>query len=136
MLKVMTNNHRFLKLPGRDGLEVVFINGHAKDVIMKCSELIYEGWQLAADPLAGYFSRPNPYHTVFLQKGGEARIRGEDLIRLDRTLEQWDRYDNVIPVTDRLLKDYCELDFSIACSTMDGLIKIPGLTDKYYKRGY
>jgi hypothetical protein len=127
-LIILTNNPKVNDYLLGKCLNAVYIDGHAKDVISSSCDYIYVGWRLAADPLAGYLSRPNPYHTIFLQKDPRDRVRGEDLVRLKRASQQWERYDNIIPMTDRLYKDYEELDFSIAVSTLEGLTK----TQYYY----
>lgn len=124
-LIILTNNPKLNDHLREENINIIFVDGHAKDVIMNSCDYVYMGWRLAADPLAGYFSRPNPYHTIFLQKDSKGKVRGEDLIRLKRTLEQWNRYDNIIPMTDRLSDDYKELDYSIAVSTLEGLTKTP-----------
>ena len=115
----VTNNPKIKEHFHEINREVIFVEGHAKDVMEKCSELVYGGLRLAADPLAGYFSRPNPYHTVFLEQN-HGRVRGDDLVRLQKTLEQWDKYGNIILMTERLLEDYKELDRSIALCTWEG----------------
>jgi hypothetical protein len=124
-LKILTNNRSVFERFIHQGQDVLFVEGHAKRVIEDCRSWIYEGWQLAADPLAGYLSRPNPYHTFFLQRDQDGKVRGKHLLRLERTAEQWSKYDNVIPMTDKLWRDYAELDCSIASSTLDGLLKNP-----------
>lgn len=124
-LLIVTNNTRLYRHLSDIKMDAILIDGHAKDVIRTCCDHIYEGWRLSADPLAGYLSRPNPYHTIFLQKDSNNRVWGKDLIRLERTFEQWSKYDNIIPMTARLLKDYEELDYSIAQSTLEGLLKTP-----------
>jgi hypothetical protein len=128
-LKILTNNPRVLAQFTHLNQHVEFVEGHAKDVIEDCQHCIYNSWKLAADPLAGYFSRPNPYHTIFLQKGRDEKVYGEHLLRLKRTAEQWEKYDNVIPMTEKLWKDYEELDYSFAMSTLNGLLRNPVFYD-------
>ena len=124
-LKVLTNNSKVFGRFTYINLDTIFIKGHAKDVINSCYPWIQKGWRLAADPLAGYFSRPNPYHTIFLQKGKNTQCIPKDITRLERTIEQWDKYDNIIPMTDKLWHDYEELDLSIASCTLNGLLRNP-----------
>ncbi len=123
MIKVITNNPGIEKNFENKALEILFVQGHAKDVIKKCEDFISSGWRLAVDPLAGYFSRPNPFHTIILLPNEGNGSMGKDMTRLARTTEQWERYDNIIPVTERLLEDYKELDLSIAGSSMEGLLR-------------
>ena len=83
---IVTNNRlvRDSLLQNKDAY--LFISGEAENVLLAARNLIMEGWRLAVDPLQGYYTRFNPYHTVFLQEHlfinadyGEAGISFTDM---------------------------------------------------------
>jgi len=123
VLKIVTNNLKVQKYCIDNAYLFDFVQGHAQEVLFATREFLLQKWKLAADPLAGHLSRPNPYHTVILQKNLQTEPIAEDILRIETALCQWYLYTNVIELTDRLYRDYCELDFSLAVNTLQGLLK-------------
>jgi hypothetical protein len=65
---IVTNNYLVWDNLLKNSDECLFISGEAGKVLLTTRDLLIEGWRLAVDPLQGYYTRFNPYHTVFLQK--------------------------------------------------------------------
>lgn len=67
---ILTNNPGMASAAaGFPAFEVLLYPSDCEELLLKCKELIQEGWEFAADPLGGYYFRPNPYHTLFLKRG-------------------------------------------------------------------
>ncbi len=123
-LTVITNNEKFKAYCDTLGQRVTFIKGHSKDVLFFSRDMLIDcNLKLAADPLGGYMSRPNPYHTVFLTGNEDCDIAGDDVMRIEKAIIQWERYTNIIEVTDQLDSQYQDLDLSIASGTLQSLLK-------------
>ncbi len=124
-LRIITNNKTVKSKLEEMGERPEFLEGHALDIVKHCKVLAEEGWILSVDPLAGYYSRPNPYHTIFMQSGKRGTCKVADLKRLDKTANQWELYYHVIPMTPDLEKGYIELDYELAINTYISLKKTP-----------
>lgn len=124
-LRTVTNNKQVYEYCQNGGLDCVLVEGGVKEALFLSRDLLMNGWRLAVDPLAGYLSRPNPYHTLFLRDNPQEEVAGDDVLRIEDALIQWHRYTNIIPMTPRLDADYIELDFSLAINSIDGLLRTP-----------
>ncbi len=125
-ITTITNNPKVKDYCDAVGQQVTFIKGHSKDVLFFSRDLLSEGsFKLAADPLGGYMSRPNPYHTVFLTSNEGCEVAGDDILRVEKSIIQWERYTNIIEVTGQLDTQYRELDLSLASNTLKSLLKNP-----------
>lgn len=88
---VLTNNPRMASEARQvSGYEVLMYPVTCEELLLKCTELIQEGFRFAADPLGGYHFRPNPYHTMFLKKepgaDKEKRKHGRESVDSDLLL--------------------------------------------------
>jgi len=124
-LKIITNNPKVYDYCLKNRQNTEFFHGHAKDLLLYTRNFLFKEFRLAADPLGGYLSRPNPYHTVFLQNASGSEIKAEDVIRIETSVNQWYKYTNITEMTRQLDIQYQELDFSIAINTLEGLLKNP-----------
>lgn len=64
---IVTNNRKIRKEYIRCSHFSLMFKESLPDVLDLCLKLIKEGYTLAVDPLAGYLSRMNPYHTIVLE---------------------------------------------------------------------
>ena len=122
-IKVVTNNPKVNKYSLEEGFDAIFLNCSSQKVLHYARDLILNGWCLAADPLAGYISRYNPYHTVFLQESFNNKSIGKDILRLEKAACHLENPNRPKEIDEKTKSDYCYMDFSIATSTMGGLIK-------------
>lgn len=118
-LKVITNNPQIRQLLRERQEDCQFIDAEEADaVLLAAQQLIMAGWRLAADPLQGYYTRYNPFHTVFLQNGGDDSPDMQ-ILRLQHSVEHLHSSRRPpIEKTPRIRADYQALDYSLACSTM------------------
>ncbi len=128
-LLIITNNHKIKDFALEKKLDVIFVEGDAKETLFMVRKKLLNGWRLAIDPLAGYLSRPNPFHTVVVQENCTGEVIGDDIIRIEYAISQWNRYEHILPMTPKLEADYRELDFSLGVSSIDGSLRTPA----YYK---
>lgn len=122
-IKIITNNPLLAKELKEKHLDFIFLDRSAQAVLLLSRDLILEGWRLAADPLSGYNKRYNPYHTIFLTDDSENDF-SFDVLRLERAANHLD--DPKRPAsetTTRIIRDYMELDYSLANNTLIGLNK-------------
>lgn len=122
IVKVITNNPKVKFYSLDKGYDTTFIAGSSKEVLSYSRDLILSGWKLAADPLKAYFSRYNPFHTVFLQESFQDDSIAADIIRLEKAILHLDSPEHPKKIDDKTKSDYCDLDYSIATSTMSGLL--------------
>lgn len=91
---VIVTNNRMIEgeFTGDDRFELV-ITEKLPDLLQKCMELVDQGCELAVDPLAGYLSRFNPFHTIILKRGSAPDRRSEaylrDMSKLDVLLSRY-----------------------------------------------
>jgi len=124
-IRVVTNNLKILELTKTiNNIESHFLDGDIRDVIFACRDLVMNGWKLVIDPLGGYISRPNPYHTIILSKSHDMGHLSGDIPRLEYLLSKYyrqlDEYENA---AKKYKSDYSELDFSLALNALHGLGK-------------
>lgn len=120
-VRVVTNNAKVSDAINGLGFEVVFCQKSAEATLLQARNMLFDGWRLCADPLAGYKIRFNPYHTVFLCND-EQRDISYDVLRLERAASHMcsprrPAWEN----TAEIRADYCELDLSIAKTTAQRL---------------
>jgi hypothetical protein len=123
-IMVVTNNEKVRGEISRADCKLHAIDGTASDVLELSRDMILAGWSLASDPLAGHRFRGNPYHTVFLRDGsrnGEAQAL--DILRVEKCMRPHEEKDFFGTADGKLDRDYCELDFSIAMNTWNGMIQ-------------
>lgn len=130
-IKIVTNNHKMNQYCINNGYDSFFVLGLAQDTLFSSREFILKGWKLAVDPLAGYLSRPNPYHSVFLQDNQTEETLIHDILRVEYAVSQWQRYTNIIKMTPQLDDNYSDLDYSLAKSTMEGIMRTPTYHECY-----
>ncbi len=124
-LLIITNNPKVNDYALEKSLAVLFVDGDAKETLFRVRRELLNGWRLGIDPLAGYLSRPNPFHTVLVQKNLTDEVIGNDIIRIEYAVSQWNRYEHILPMTPKLEADYSELDFSLAVSSIEGSLRTP-----------
>lgn len=124
-IKIVTNNQKVHQYCLENEYDCLFVSGEAQDTLFSSRELILKGWKLAVDPLAGYLSRPNPYHTVLLQDSQTEETLMHDILRVEYAVSQWHRYTNIIKMTPQLDDNYSDLDFSLGRSTIEGMMRTP-----------
>ena len=120
-LLIVTNNPEVAETLRDRGFKLVFLDGPAQASLRYARDKVVEGWRLAADPLAGYKRRFNPYHTVFLSDddGGDISY---DVLRLEKAALHLDSSDRpTAEDTPRIHMDYRTLDLSLASNTLDHL---------------
>ena len=66
-LIILTNNPIIKQEFEEDSCFEMVCEKELPDLLTKCMKLLEEGCELMVDPLAGYLSRPNPYHTIVLK---------------------------------------------------------------------
>ena len=90
----------------------------AQHSLLHARDLLLNGWQLAADPLAGYRRRFNPYHTVFLIEN-KGQVNGYDILRLERAARHIESTKRpIVENTKKIRNDYRLLDLSLSLSTL------------------
>ncbi len=120
-VKMLTNNQQVMELAQKQGWDCRFLRGRPPAVLQEAQNWATQGWRLAADPLAGYFSRHNPYHTVFMQSGQASR---QDWLQLERAIIRWQGYQTPPAEKQPAVRSaYRELDYALAAATMEQLEK-------------
>ena len=116
---ILTNNQQVAEYAESQGWNYQILFGLPIVVLMAAESLAIQGWRLAVDPLAGYFSHHNPYHTVFLQRG---QASPHDWLCLERAANRWQGY-KMSPAEKQLAvrQAYQQLDKALAISTMEQL---------------
>lgn len=122
-VKIITNNYSVNKYSVERGYDTTFLSCSSQKVLRFSRDLILCGWRLAADPLAGYISRYNPYHTVLLQENYCKDIVTKDILRLEEAANHLESPNSPKEIDEKTKRDYCYLDYSIATSTMMGLFR-------------
>jgi hypothetical protein len=123
-LLVITNNPKVYEYCISKNKRVTYVEGTPKNVLSYTRDRLLANSKLAADPLGGYCSRPNPYHSVFLQESIHSEAGGEDILRIEMAMTYPKRYAECESSMSRQLKEqYKELDFSIAVNTLEGLLR-------------
>ena len=120
---VVTNNLSVKRSLQKHKLEIVFVDGPAQLALKTARDMILDGWHLAADPLAGYYIRYNPYHTVFLSDENLSST-SEDILILEHAICHLD--DPRRPAAEdvpEIRADYQILDHSLATNTAESLCK-------------
>ena len=124
-VKVITNNPDARDYANDMGFDTEFVPGTVKEVMCQSRDLLLSGWRLAADPLMGYFLRPNPYHTVFLCESGGKELPGDDIIRVERCFLVIEEKGQKSDLEEPLLSDYRAMDLSLAQNSMNALKATP-----------
>lgn len=123
---VVTNNPVMRRQLEEAGQPCLFIEG-LSELLNRCMALLGEGWSLAVDPLGGYLSRPNPYHTILLRRcGTEDRERQlRDVTALDALLSRyWNHREEYLfhGATERRRADHAAVDASIATRSLEAFL--------------
>lgn len=120
-IKIVTNNPWVHEQAAQENMACEYYPSDAQSILLYARDLLCQGWQLAADPLAGYNTRFNPYHSVFLEQG-EAKLtqqKGEEMQRLERAARHLDHPRRpAAEKTDSIRRDYQQLDLALASNTM------------------
>jgi hypothetical protein len=129
-LLIITNNPLVRNTVASGRNELIFLDGTVMEVLNRCIEMLGMGWVLAVDPLAGYLARPNPFHTIILQKSNQTNeidavryLYG--LTALEKLVKKYnDELEGYIwaAATSRQRKDHMEVDRSIAVRSLGRLI--------------
>ncbi len=125
-MKVVTNNCLMTQEARMiQNTDLAFVDGDLKALIFACRDLVASGgYRLAADPLAGYLSRPNPFQTIILDKN-DGDVPAEDVLRLESLLLKFQGQSGEYEyAAANFSQDYRELDLSIAMSTLQGLHRV------------
>ncbi len=118
----VTNNQNIYEELSSQGYCVRYFKGDSVTVLQKARDLVMEGWILAADALAGYNFRNNPYHTVFLQETeGNHEVKVYDILRLEQCMHVHQR--KATEKGERIDRDYNSMDYSIAMNTFESIKK-------------
>lgn len=126
MLHVITNNGDVSQMMAERQISCQYQAQGAAYVLADSRDRLLEGWRLAADPLAGYNTRFNPYHTVFLMK--TCPLSGQELaaevLRLERArLHLSSPKRLAAEEREDIVQDYQCLDTSLAENTLAELQK-------------
>ncbi len=122
-IKILTNNDRVYDLMSKQNHDCDFFDGTAAIVIKEAAQMmLLHGWRLASDPLAGYNSRLNPYHTIFLQLAPENDTKF-DMSRFENLICRWQKCPAIPNASTSIYADFKQLDLSIATHTSEQLFK-------------
>lgn len=122
-IKILTNNDRVYDLMNAQNHDCRFLSGTAVAVIKEAAQMmLMHGWRLASDPLAGYNSRLNPYHTIFLQLAPDADTKF-DMLRFENLICRWQKSPVIPNAPASIYADFKQLDLSIAAHTSEQLFK-------------
>lgn len=123
-LALVTNNDLFPgDMQALEGCEVIFCRD-LPEVLRTCKHLLETGWRFECDPLAGYLSRPNPFHSILLnkRKQEDEQFLLRDIDALDALFrlyaENQDRY-LAHASTQRRLNDHRAVDYSIISRVLE-----------------
>lgn len=129
-LLTVTNNPLLRNEVTAEQSELIFLDGTVIDVLVYCMEMMGRGWMLAVDPLAGYLSRPNPFHTIILQWSGQIEVVDaveylQSIASLEKLIEKYkDEQEDYVSAaaTSRRRSDHGEVDLSIAIRSLERLL--------------
>lgn len=134
-VKIITNNPRLAEDLKEKDVDFLFLDRPAQIALLLSRDLIMEGWRLAADPLSGYNKRYNPFHTVFLTDDSDNDL-ASDVLRLERAaIHLNDPKRPESEKTDRIIRDYMQLDYSLAVNTLKILTNIGEKTERRQTNG-
>lgn len=124
-MKLVTNNCLIVQAARTvQNVDLIFVDGDLQELVFACRDLVASGYRLAADPLAGYLSRPNPFHTIILDKN-DGDVPAEDVLRLESLLLKFQAQSGEYEyAATYFCRDYRELDLSIAMSTLQGMRRV------------
>lgn len=110
-------------------IEFEFCEGNIKNLLLICINLVKSGWRLVVDPLGGYISRPNPFHTIILEIDKRVSCKAQDFLKLEYLLKLYFRQlGDYEKASKENWEDYMELDYSLALNAIKGLVKYNGIS--------
>ena len=126
--RVLTNNPTVMGALGPEAAgEAMFVEGLPK-LLNKAMELLQHGWRLDVDPMGGYMSRPNPFHTMFLSPPDGSRSDPDGYLRdvtaLDALLSRYWLNRELYQyhgATEGRRADHAAVDRSIALRSLERL---------------
>lgn len=119
-LLLLTNNPQTAQQAAKAGWPNQLLAGPPLQLLQQAQLLLCQGWRLAADPLAGYFSHHNPFQTIFLQKTTETPPA--DQLCLTRAISRWLGYQQTpAEQMPTVYQSYQILDSTLAAATMQQL---------------
>ncbi len=128
---VLTNNQKVKDELDTENTEVMFIE-ELPALLDRCFSMVSEGWKLLVDPMAGYLSRPNPYHSIPMTKRPEEQLlpehKSKEIMAIDTLMSHyWLEKEQYLfhSSSDEHLKDHAEVDRSIVMRSLQSLKNQP-----------
>lgn len=109
----------------KHGIELRFIEGSYRDVLVAARDLIHSGSKLLTHPLMGSL-KPNetPYRSVALAVS-EGQMDMDSLLLIENSIQTFDKFaavvrpDRGINTPERMLADFRLIDLSLISSALD-----------------
>ena len=123
---IITNNPDVRdKFSDKRGIEIRFIEGSYRDVLVAARDLIHTGSKLLTHPLMGSL-KPNetPYRSVALDVF-EGQMDTDSLLLIEKSIATFDKFaavvrpDRGINTPERMLADFRLIDLSLISSALD-----------------
>ena len=125
MLIITNNPDVRAKFENKHGVDLRYIEGGYRDVLVAARDLIHTGSKLLTHPLMGSL-KPNetPYRSVALDvKNGPMDM--DSLLLIEKSIETFDKFaavvrpDRGINTPERMLADFRLIDLSLISSALD-----------------
>ena len=125
MYMVLTNNPKITEIESirLKKVNIKIIESSSREIVWMAQEMLFQNWDLIADPVGGRLAHPNPFISLLIKKssGKNGTVASTD--RLERLLrmyrEQEGRFSTMLEeeVADLALMDY-ELIRASLCQAM------------------
>lgn len=117
---IITNNELVYQ-KYKDRLNILFINGSYRDVLVKVRDKIQEGHELLSHPLSSSL-KPNetPYKSVIISEN-KGKLNFDSVYIIENSIMTCDKFVNnkLINFTDKIKEDFKLIDLTVLESALD-----------------